>query len=409
MSEAEPGTAPVRPMSGALVLLFAMACGTMVANIYYAQTLVERIGPELGLSDGVSGAITTLTQLGYGVGLFFIVPLGDLFENRRLALLTLGGTILGALGIAVSANAATFLAASMVMGICATGAQVLLPLATHLTPQDRQGAVIGQVMSGLLAGIMLARPMASFLTAWLGWRAVFVVSAGLMAAIGIALVLACPPRRPEGERHYGRLLRSTLGQFAYHRRLRLRAFYQAMLFAAFNLFWTAAPLVLIHGFGLTQHGVALFALAGAGGALAAPLAGSLADKGHGYALTFAALGIAALLFLACDLLVAGGSLIGFTLAAFLLDGAVQVNQITGQRIIFGISADSRARVNAAYMTAMFVIGASGSLLGTASYAHGGWRGAAVTGAILAGVAFAAFILFDRGASGSEGSRTRKPA
>lgn len=381
-----------------LVILFAVACGAMVANIYYAQTLIERIGPELHLSTGLSGAIPTLTQLGYGIGLFLIVPLGDLFENRRLALTTIAGTFVGALGIALSDNAVEFLLASVLTGVCATGAQVLLPLATHLSSRARQGAVIGQVMSGLLTGIMLSRPVASFITGWLGWRAVFYLSAGLMAAIGIAIALRCPRRRPPGEIGYGALLRSTLAQLALHRRLRLRALYQALLFAAFNLFWTTAPLTLIDRFGIGQRGVALFALAGAGGALVAPVAGTLSDRGFGYRLTLWSLVCATALFLAGAPLVASGSVIAFALAAFALDGAVQANQIAGQRIIFGISSESRARVNAAYMTVMFVVGACGSLLGTASYSAWGWPGATLAGAALTGLALVLFALLDRGAS-----------
>jgi MFS family permease len=147
-------------LSASLIVLLAFACGAMVANLYYAQTLIEAIGPEIGLSAGLAGAIVTLTQLGYGIGLFLIVPLGDLFENRRLILVMIGGTFLGCLGIALSEGPATFLTASLITGTCATGAQILLPLATHLAPPERQGQVIGQFHGGdvrLALGFLLLR------------------------------------------------------------------------------------------------------------------------------------------------------------------------------------------------------------------------------------------------------------
>ncbi len=166
-------------LSAGMILLMAFACGAMVANLYYAQTLIDEIGPEIGLSKSLAGLIVTLTQLGYGLGLFLLVPLGDLFENRRLALLMTGGTFLGSLGVALSQGPVAFLAASLITGVCATGAQILLPLASHLTAPGRQGRTIGQIMSGLLAGIMLARPLASFMTGIFGWRSVYFLSAGL--------------------------------------------------------------------------------------------------------------------------------------------------------------------------------------------------------------------------------------
>jgi len=391
-----------KELSGSLILLIAIACGAMVANIYYAQTLIEEIAGEIGLSARAAGAITTLTQLGYGAGLFLLVPLGDLFENKRLALASCAGTAAGCIGIGFSHGAAGFLLASALLGFCATGAQVLVPLASHLARPERQGHVIGLVMSGLLAGIMLARPAASYLAHLLGWRAVFLGSAGLMAAIGIALACACPQRRPDTRMSYGAVVGSVFAQLRTHRTLRLRAAYQAVLFAAFNLFWTAAPLTLIHRFGLSQEGIALFALAGAGGALAAPIAGRLADRGMGWKMTLGALLTITLCFLAADLAVAALSVLAFALSAIVLDAAAQMNQITGQRIILGLSSEARARINAAYMGAMFLVGATGSVIGTVTYETGGWTLSALTGAAMGAAVLTLFLAFDRGASRTGG-------
>ena len=385
-------------LTGAVTLLIAIACGAMVANLYYAQTLIDEIGPEIGMSPGLAGTITMLTQLGYGLGLALLVPLGDLFENKRLALIATAGAILACIGIGLSQGPITFLLASFVAGVCATGAQVLLPLASHLTPEHQQGRVIGRIMAGLLTGIMLARPAASFLAQAIGWRAIFFASAGLMALIAVALMAMCPRRQPEAKLGYGAILRSTVDQLRERRPLRLRALYQAAMFAAFNLFWTAAPLVLLHHFYFSQNQVALFALAGAGGALAAPLAGAMADRGLSWWTSIAALAILTLGFAAAGFSVAAGSVIAFAVTAVLIDAAVQLNQITGQKIIFALSKDARSRINSAYMTAMFVVGGSGSLIGSLSFGAGGWRASAITGAAIGAVTLLVFLLFDRGAS-----------
>lgn len=388
-------------LSSGLILLISIACGSMVATIYYAQTLLELIGPEIGIGPSAAGLITTLTQLGYGLGLLLVVPLGDLIENKRLALMAAAGAAIGCLGIGFSQGPVSFLLASVLTGLCATGAQVLLPLASHLARPERHGHVIGLVMSGLLAGIMLARPVASYGAHLAGWRAVFFGSAGVIVAIGIALALVCPQRRPDAKMGYGAVVASVFAQLRGLRTLRMRAAYQAVLFACFNMFWTAAPLALIHRFGFSQEEIALFALAGAGGALAAPIAGKLADRGLAWWSTLGALATVALSFLAAQWAVAAGSVVLFAAIAILLDAATQVNQITGQRIVFALSRDARARVNSAYMTSMFLVGAMGSVIGTASYETGGWTLSALTGAALSGAMLALFLCFDRGASGTE--------
>ncbi|MEO6872332.1 MAG: MFS transporter, partial [Chthoniobacterales bacterium] len=298
----EKAPTPARLSTG-LIWLMAFACGAMVANLYYAQTLIDEIGPEIGLSKSLAGLIVTLTQLGYGLGLFLLVPLGDLFENRRLALLMTGGTFLGTLGIALSQGPATFLAASLVTGVCATGAQILLPLASHFSAPERQGRIIGQIMSGLLGGIMLARPLASFMTETFGWRSVYFFSAALMALIWFALALTLPRRIPPAKKSYGAILWSMVILAKAHRQLRLRSFYQAAMYIGFNIFWTAAPLVLLRQFHFSQNEVALFALAGAGGALVAPLAGTLADHGKSRLTTLTAHVLFVLCFLTADAVV----------------------------------------------------------------------------------------------------------
>lgn len=386
---------PANRLSNGLILLMAFACGAMVANIYYAQTLIDEIGPEIGLSKPSAGIVVTLTQLGYGIGLFLFVPLGDLFENRRLALLMIGGTALGSLAIAFSQGPATFLIASLGTGVCATGAQVLLPLASHLTAPERQGRIIGQIMTGLLAGIMLARPLASFITEMLGWRAVYFFSSGLVALIGLALAVILPRRLPPAQKGYGAILASMVSMAKKYRQLRMRAFYQAALFTAFNLFWTAAPLILLRKFHFNQNGVALFALAGAGGAFAAWLAGAMADRGRTRLATLAAHLILVVCFLASDPAVAVGSVVAFFLSALLLDGAVQLNHVTSQKIIFDLSSEARGRMNSIYMTTLFVIGASGSVIGSASFEAGGWPLTAIIGAGIGALSLGLFLLRDR--------------
>ena len=375
-------TEPASGPSSALIILFAFATGALVANLYYAQPLIASIGPELDISPDLAGSIASISQIGYGVGLFFLVSLADLVENRALVLGTLALTIVGSVAAATATSAPVFFAASLLTGLCSTGAQVLLPFIAHLAPEARRGRVVGSVMAGVLTGIMLARPAALFIAAAFGWRAVFWASAGLMLAIGLMLVRVMPREKPRGGMHYGQILLSMFELFLQAPALRRRAAYQALMFAAFSMFWTAAPIMLAQRFGLSQYSIAIFALAAAGGALAAPFVGRLADRGFTRILTAGAMITLGLSFYATDWAVTASSMAALVLLTVLLDAAVQTNQITGQRIIYAVPVETRGRMNAMYMTLLFAGGAIGSVLGTITYHWGGWNATASAGGVM---------------------------
>ncbi|SMF45753.1 MFS transporter [Pseudogulbenkiania subflava] len=358
-------------LSARLTLLLATACGVIVANLYYAQPLVGPISVSTGLPAQAAGLIVTLTQVGYGLGLLFIVPLGDLMENRRLAVSSLL-VAAGALVIAsLSVHAALFLAASLLIGLSSVSAQVLVPLAAHFSPEHERGRAVGNVMSGLLLGIMLARPTSSLIADLLGWHAVFALSAGAIVLLATVLAYKLPPRHPVARTHYAALLVSMWHLLKTTPVLQRRALYQASAFGAFSLFWTTVPLELAHGFHLSQTGIALFSLAGVSGAIAAPLAGRLADRGLSRPGTVLALGLIIVSLLLP--LMAGGSLAVLLLTAILLDMGVSANLVLGQRAIFTLGAAVRSRLNGLYIAIFFAGGAAGSAIGAWTYACLGWH------------------------------------
>lgn len=383
-------------ISPGLTAIFAIACGMMVANIYYAQALIGAITPALGLRPSVGGMIVTLTQLGYGAGLFFIVSLADRIENKRLILVLTLGACAGLVGCVLARSATGFLLCSFVTGFCSVGTQIMVPLAAHLAPEERRGQVVGNIMGGLITGIMLARPLANGLAALSGWRTVFGVSAVAMALLALLIARTVPAWRPRPTLGYGALLRSGLSLLVRTPAIRRRTAYQAIMFVVFNLFWTTVPLLLAQRFGFGQKGIALFALAGAGGALAAPIAGRLGDRGYIRAGTAVALGTAILAFLLAGWAGAAHALILLGLAAVLLDAATQLNQVLGQRVLFSIAPEARGRINSVYMTIVFVGGASGSMLATLTYSYGGWTMTAAVGAVLTAAAFLLFLTEPRG-------------
>lgn len=381
-----------KPISSWMTVLLAAACGLIVANLYYAQTLVGPISAATGLSSAAAGFIVTITQIGYVAGLLFVVPLSDILENRRLAavsLLVVAGALLAA---AFSAHAAMFLIASLFIGLGSVAAQILVPYAAHLASEEQRGRVVGNVMSGLLLGIMFARPAASLITSIWGWQAVFASSAIVIALLAVLLSSVLPKRLPSPALSYGTLLFSLAVLLKQTPILRRRALYQACLFGAFSLFWTVIPLRLADDFGMSQQGIAWFALAGVGGAAAAPIAGRLADKGWTGWLTGLAMIMAALSFLLTDLMDGSSTtaLALLVLAAIMLDMAVSGNLVLGQRAIYSLGSETRGRLNGLFMSIFFMGGAIGSSLGAWSYAHGGWN---LTSLIGMAMPLAAFITF----------------
>ena len=370
-------------LSPLLTFIFALACGLIAANLYYGQPLAGPISADLGFSPQATGLIVTLTQIGYCLGLLLLVPLGDLVENRRLVLILIGLAALALLGGALATTPGLFLLACLGIGLASAAAQVLVPFAASMAPEATRGRVVGNVMSGLLCGIMLARPIASFIAEFSSWHVIYVLSAVAMIVLAVILGISLPHRKPHGQISYGALLSSMAHMALTNRVLQRRALYQAGMFGAFSLFWTTTPLLLSGPhFGLSQNGIALFALAGAAGAIASPIAGRLADRGLTRQVSLGAmvLGIAAFLLgrYALDVAPTAG-LICLTLAAITLDFGVQANLISGQRIIYSMSPAHRSRLNGIYMATFFLGGALGSAIGGWSYATGGWALAAWVG------------------------------
>jgi predicted MFS family arabinose efflux permease len=338
-----PGSPDVSPTA---ILMLAAACGLLVANIYYAQPLIAEIAQSLGLAKGAAGLIVTMSQIGYGVGLLFVVPLGDLLENRRLILISVTLSAVALACAAFAPSAAVFLACAGVVGLGSVAVQILIPLAAHLASDATRGRVVGMVSSGLMIGIMMARPVSSFIAAQSSWRAVLALSAAAMVALAAFLSRSLPRRAPQTKMTYGELMGSMVHLVMATPVLRRRAFYQACLFFAFSLFWTTIPLLLAGPhYGLTQNGIALFALAGVSGAIAAPIGGRVADRGWGRQATGCAIAIVALAMLG-SIVIPQGSTVALLLLvaiAIAIDFGCQANLVLGLSFSYSILGCTQGR------------------------------------------------------------------
>ncbi|MCM2503693.1 MFS transporter [Aureimonas altamirensis] len=376
-----------------LTILMALTCGVLAANLYYAQPVLSLIGGDFAMPPALESGVVTASQLGYALGLILLVPLGDVVENRKLILTTMAFCVLGCLGLLAAGSLPTLFISMVVIGVTACAAQMIVPLAAHLAPPERRGAVVGNVMAGLLGSILLARPVSSLAAEYLGWRGIFLVSAGLMLVLAALCALALPRRQPPASQPYPALIRSLGHLFRSQPVLRRRALYHAAMFASFAIFWTGAPIVLMsEPYNYSGYAVALFTLSGVFGVCAAPVAGRLADRGYIRTGTIAAMSLAvAALLTAC---VAGGSMALFILAGILVDLGVQANLVIGQREIFALDDNIRSRLNAVYMAIFFLGGAVGSALTSPVLEAFGWPAVALLGAAFPATALA-FVMTEK--------------
>ena len=276
-------------------------------------------------------------------------------------------------GCTAAPTAAVFIASTLLVGLTAVGTQMILPVVAHLAPEHRRGQIVGTVMSGLLFGILLSRPLATIVAGSFGWRAVFVMSAVLMCGVIALMAFALPRRQPQHTLTYGTLLGSLWHLMMTTRVLQRRSAYQCLLYGAFSLFWTAMPLVLeAPPFAFGHIALSAFLLSGAGGALLAPLAGRMSDRGRGGTVTLLAMLAVLVSFVLIRTQGSGpGSIALFVIAGILIDAGTQGNVVAGQRAIFALPADIRSRLNSLYLGSAFFGGALGSALSGYAASHGG--------------------------------------
>ncbi|MEV4253522.1 MFS transporter [Spirillospora sp. NPDC049652] len=378
-------------LSRGLLLLMAVATGLTVASNYLPQPLLHLIGGSLGLSTGMAGLIVTAAQVGYGIGLFLLVPLGDLFERRRLAvslyLLTAGFLLVSA----VAPNGAVLLVGTALTALASVAAQVVVPFAASLAAPAERGRVVGTVMMGLLLGVLLARTISGALAELGGWRTVYWVQAGLMLLMAVLLRRNLPTLHTPAGLSYPKLLGSVATLMRELPVLRWRMAIGALSFAAFSALWTSLTFLLSGGsYGWSEGAIGLMGLFGALGSVVANIAGRLADRGRVQAVT----GIGAVVYLVSwlPLALGGHSLAWLIVGIVALDMAQQALLISNQNVVYALRPEARNRINSAFMTGNFVGGAAGSALASLAWTHGGWSSVAILGVALSTAMLAAWLL-----------------
>ncbi|MFJ6721939.1 MULTISPECIES: MFS transporter [unclassified Streptomyces] len=381
-------------LSRRLVALLAVTCAVAVGNLYFPQAIGPLIAAGLDVPADRAALIVTATQLGYTAGMVLLVPLGDRFRHRPLLVVLLALSGLALLAAGCAPGLPPLAAASALVGLTTVAAQIISPLAAGLAAPDRQGEVLGTLLSGSTAGMLLARTFSGTLGEWLGWRAPYLAAAAAALVLAAVMAYAVPPTTstaPSARGSYLALLAEPPRLLRAEPELRRSCFYQAAVFGGFSAVWTCLALLLtgpVYGFGAEAVGV--LALVGAATMWCTPFAGRLVDRhGPGPVNLVSLLGV----LVAAAVLAAGGlggrlGLTALAVGSLLLDIALQSGTLANVSRVYALRPDARGRLTTAYMTCGYLGGTAGSWLGVHAYTAFGWPAVCVLVALLASAALA---------------------
>jgi predicted MFS family arabinose efflux permease len=385
-------SAGASPLTRSTVFLFAVASGLAVANAYFAHPLLDVMADDLSLSRTVAGLIVGTTQLGYGLGLILLVPLGDLIDRRKLIIVQSLLSVAALVCVGFSTSAAMLLVSMVAIGFLAVVTQALVAYAASLARPSERGHIVGMVTSGIVFGILLARSVAGILTDLAEWRTVYIASALLTFVIALLLWRALPRQeKSHGSLSYQDLIKSLVTLLIEEPVLRIRAVIAMLIFA--NITTLLTPLVLpltAPPYSLSHAEVGLFGLAGAAGALGAVRAGRWTDMGHGQRTTGIALGLMLAAWLPISLL--SHSILWLIVGVLIIDFGLQATHVTNQGMIYRVRPEAQNRLTAAYMLFYSIGSAIGSSTSTIIYAHAGWTGVCISGAGISLVTIAFWAL-----------------
>lgn len=372
---------PPSPVSRSLLALLACASGVSVANVYYAQPLLDAVAASFAIAPAVVGGVVTATQVGCALALLFVVPLGDIVHRRRLMLVQALALVGALMIITLSGNATVLLVGMLGAGLFGTAmTQGLIAYAANAAGDDERGHVVGTTQAGVFIGLLLARVVAGGISDIAGWRSVYAFAAILMLGLAAMLWRALPELPVHASRlSYGRLVASMATLIRDERVLRVRGVIALLMFAAFNIFWSALVLPLSAApYHFSHTAIGAFGLVGVIGALAAGRAGRWADQGHGERTTV----LAIILLIAAWLPLAymGASMWWLALGIVLLDMGGQAIHVTNQSLIFRTRPDAHSRLVGAYMLFYSAGSGLGAMATTMTYARYGWNGVCALGA-----------------------------
>lgn len=362
---------PESQLSKSQVLGMAVVAGICVSNIYYAQPILHQIAETFKVNESKMGIMVGLGQVGYGAGLLTLVPLGDKVNRKKLILILLAILFCILAGIGMVSNYYFIFLFSLLLGLTAVAAQVILPMAAELSGNEK-GKNVGIIFTGILVGILMARVFSGYISEWSNWKMVYYISAGFTILSLSFVYFKLPSIKPTFSNSYFKLISSSFYQLKRFPQLRLYALMGAIAFSIFCSFWTTLTFLLIEKpYNYSSDTIGLFGMLGIAGALIAPMIGKASDKGGSNKTQL----IASVILLAGSVTIYlfPGYLLSIILAVICIDVGVQSIQVTNVALIYRLDQKANSRINTIYMTSYFAGGALGTFIGLRCWEMGGWN------------------------------------
>ena len=366
---------PQQRLNSTLVVVMASAIGIIVANLYYLQPLLHQVRSGFHVSTASTSLLITLIQTGYVIGLFFILPLGDLFVRRNLIVTIFLVAAAAMAGASFVHSFAFFAVLTVVIGLSSVAGQIIIPFGADLAPDAQRGRVVGKLMTGLLGGVLMSRTLSGAISEAIGWRGVYLVSAGLLVATALVLFLVLPQERSRDRYEYRHLITGGINMMRRSRELRRRGWFGGTAFGAFSVLWSTLAFHLSSSpFHYSSGVIGLFGMAGI---LSANVTGRLADEGRTALATRSAAFLIATGFVV--LYLGRTNVWAIVAGTIILDAGAQGIHVSNQSIIYALAPNQRSTINSIYMVCFFTGASLGSLFSGYAYAHYGWNGTCVVG------------------------------
>lgn len=373
-------------LPASLLWTLAIIAGISVANLYYNQPLLNRISRDLQTSEFTANLIAMITQIGYAIGLLFIIPLGDLFKRKTIILINFTVLVVSLLTIALTSYIHLILFASLLTGICSVMPQIFIPIAAQFSTPETKGKNVGMIVSGLLTGILASRVVSGIIGEYLGWRFIFFVAAGMMVICVIIIMRVLPDMPCNFKGRYSDLMKSLFSLVMEYPQLRISSLRAGIAFGSFLALWTSLAFKMEQApFFAGNNIVGLLGLCGIAGALTASYIGNYVQV----------LGVKRLNYIGCGLIFAAwfslysgqNSYVGIIIGIFIIDIGMQCIQLSNQTTIFSLNPKAANRINTIFMTTYFIGGSIGTLLAGIFWHWFGWQGVVGTGITLATCSF----------------------
>lgn len=383
----QTASAPDAMLTAGITTLFSLTCALAVANVYSAQPLLDSMAVSLKVAPGMIGGVITATQLGYAIGLLFLVPLGDWLNRKYVAMTQLLLSAAALVVAGLSPNIATLLGAMLIVGLMAVVVQLMVAWVAILATPQKRGQAVGTLTSGIVSGILLSRFISGAIADIAGWRAVYLTAACMMLLMAgvVWKVMPSPSKQSQPQKStYLSLLKSVFQLYITEPQLRKRGILALLIFTAFSMLWTTMVMPLT-ALSLSHTQAGMFGLAGLAGVLAASRAGKWADQGWAQRTTGLALALLALSWL--PIAYVETSLLWLLVGVIALDFAVQAVHVSNQSLIIAARPAAASRLVGAYMCFYSLGSAAGAIVATQLYSHWGWQAVCLAGAAVSACAF----------------------